>query len=79
MEEAAQRGGIDQSVIHVVLKGGPDDLPINLRTRHEPVHDEKLKIPHRGGYEHFERCPPNTTESMAPIVYYWTTRTHIAE
>jgi hypothetical protein len=50
-----------------VLEGGPASL----------AEDGKLKIIHRGGYEHFERDP--STPAAEAVVYRWTGRTEIAE
>jgi hypothetical protein len=42
--------------------------------------DEKIKIPHYGGYEHFERIGGLDEMSMAQqVIFRWTTRTEIAE
>ncbi|GAA0570584.1 DUF5988 family protein [Actinomadura livida] len=66
--------------IDVVLVGGPDDLPVTARRMRAPAADETIKIPHRGGYEHFERerrlGRPDDRETP---VFRWTMRTKIAE
>ena len=61
--------------IHAVLEGGPSDLPAEARHCRLPVPDTKIKVPHNGGYEHFEREIDDST----PAVYRWTTRTRVAE
>jgi len=58
-------------VLDVVLEGGPSDLPAEARKRRVPAGDQKVKVEHRGGHEHFERFEAG--------VYRWTTRTKIAE
>jgi hypothetical protein len=62
-----------------VLEGGPADLPKTLRTGSAGMAQEKIKIPHRGGYEHFERDGANAADTPAQITYRWTMRTKIAE
>ena len=62
-------------VIHVVLVGGPSDLPDHVRALRDPVDEDKIKLPHRDGYEHFER----QEMSSGPAVFAWTGRTRIAE
>jgi Family of unknown function (DUF5988) len=43
------------ATVDAVLEGGPLDLPTALRQRMAKPTDLKFKVPHRGGYEHFER------------------------
>jgi hypothetical protein len=71
---------VDNATIHAVLEGGPSDIPETLRSRREPAGTPKIKIPHRGGYEHFE-CDGDisTVDNTTPLVYRWTERTKIAE
>jgi hypothetical protein len=57
--------------VDVVLEGGPNDLPAEARKRRVPAGDQKVKVEHCGGYEHFERSGAG--------VYRWTARTKIAE
>ncbi|WP_446474029.1 DUF5988 family protein [Actinomadura opuntiae] len=56
------------------------DLPTELRVlRHAPA-GRTLKLPHRGGYEHFELAEePRTGDGEGPLVFSWTMRTKIAE
>jgi Family of unknown function (DUF5988) len=66
--------------ISAVLEGGPPTLPEAMRTQTVSAFAQKIKIPHYGGYEHFERtaeCEENT--SANPIVFRWTMRTEVAE
>ena len=65
-------------IVHAVLEGGPVDIPEGLRKVREPVADAKIKIPHYGGYEHFERAI-DADPTALPIVFRWTTRTKVAE
>jgi hypothetical protein len=65
-----------QKTIYAVLEGGPADIPSSLRTLYRPPGEErKIKIMHRGGYEHFVR----DEDSPEPVVFRWITRTEIAE
>lgn len=61
---------VDGLAVHVRLEGGPAD--ITLPAQRIRVDGTKIKLPHLGGYEHFER----TSESG---VFRWTMRTAIAE
>ncbi|MGW0467876.1 DUF5988 family protein [Streptomyces sp. NPDC003027] len=60
------------------LEGGPDDLPERIVTLTAPAED--LKIPHRGGYEHFRATArrQDSPEGQLPV-YEWWERTEIAE
>ena len=64
--------------IPAVLEGGPTDLPPTVRRLRVPADDQKVKIAHRGGYEHFERAAPPPGGDTA-VVFHWTTRTKVAE
>ncbi|MFF8610360.1 DUF5988 family protein [Streptomyces sp. NPDC015346] len=61
-----------------LLEGGPADL----HERIVPVttSDDDLKIPHRGGYEHFKATSRHQDgpEGRLPV-YEWWERTEIAE
>ncbi|MCX2971479.1 DUF5988 family protein [Streptomyces sp. TRM70308] len=60
----------------VRLEGGPVDLSgtVNLAELAEVVYsDEKIKIRHGNGYEHYEAAGP------APTAFRWVGRTKIAE
>ncbi|CCF64359.1 hypothetical protein GV791_15575 [Nocardia cyriacigeorgica] len=61
-----------------VLEGGPQDLP----TRIVPITPPgiELKIPFKGGYEHFKTTgrEQDTPEGRLPV-YTWSDRTEIAE
>ncbi len=60
------------------LEGGPDDLPARVVPITPP--GVELKIPHRGGYEHFKVTPRHQeTEEGLLTVYEWFERTEIAE
>ena len=69
---------VGAEAVEVVLEGGPDSLPTELRTCRVPQETVKIKVPYCGGYEHFERLP---VEALAdgPVVFRWTQQTRIAE
>jgi hypothetical protein len=61
-----------------VLEGGPADLP--ERIVEAPAPGEDLKIPFRGGYEHFRATSRQQPGQNGPLpVYEWWERTEIAE
>ncbi|MGW1844586.1 DUF5988 family protein [Streptomyces sp. NPDC001966] len=59
-----------------VLEGGPDDLPDRIVPLTEPGPD--IKIPFRGGYEHFRATArqQETAEGQLPV-YEWWERTEV--
>ncbi|MBT2369427.1 hypothetical protein J7E88_30125 [Streptomyces sp. ISL-10] len=59
-----------------VLEGGPDDLPERIVDLSTTGGD--LKIPFRGGYEHFKATArqQETTEGALPV-YEWWERTEL--
>ncbi|MDV9194259.1 DUF5988 family protein [Streptomyces sp. Wh19] len=63
-----------------VLEGGPDDLPDRIvpLTAPEPGPGPDIKIPFRGGYEHFRATARlrETTEGQLPV-YEWWERTEV--
>jgi hypothetical protein len=56
----------------VLLEGGPDTLPDELRQHPALPTDEVVKVAHLGGYEHFHR-------DAGDDVFRWTQRTRVAE
>lgn len=60
------------------LEGGPADLPERI-VRITPPGVE-VKLPFRGGYEHFKVTPRHhdTAEGRLPV-FEWTERTAVAE
>ncbi|NES17169.1 MULTISPECIES: DUF5988 family protein [Micromonospora] len=68
-----------ENTIEAVLVGGPSDLPATARSQRLPSDGQKVKIHHRGGYEHFERESAGAVASRDPVVFRWTTRTRVAE
>lgn len=65
--------------IRVVLKGGPAELPSEMLLEHGVLADRKIKVPHYGGYEHFELVDDGWSEPGGMPVFRWTTRTKVAE
>jgi hypothetical protein len=66
--------------VWAVLVGGPASIPKALRTQTVNPLEQKIKIPHYGGYEHFERTGKlDENTSSRQIVFRWTTRTEMAE
>ncbi|ARZ68841.1 DUF5988 family protein [Streptomyces sp. HU2014] len=61
-----------------LLEGGPDELPARIVEITPP--GIELKIPFRGGYEHFKATSryEETGEGRLPV-YEWWERTEIAE
>lgn len=65
---------VDDGCADVLLLGGPGDIPGTMRLGRAAIVDGKVKIAHRGGYEHFE-----LVGDSLPVVFRWTMRTKIAE
>lgn len=71
----------EQAADHALLVGGPADISDDQRECRVEGGQYKIKIPHHGGYEHFER----TEEYSGAIkgdtrrIYRWVGRTRIAE
>lgn len=79
MDEIA-RDAPGTSLMRAVLEGGPEGIPEASRLRVVSPVDDKIKIVHYGGYEHFERTDMlDDSGSFPQIVFRWTTRTEIAE
>jgi hypothetical protein len=65
------------SDLKAVLVGGPADLPAAVRQVQVDGSEQVIKVPYRGGYEHFVR--DESTPDSAPVAYHWRGRTRIAE
>lgn len=79
MEET---GSATSAVRHVraVLEGGPASIPTASRVQTVGPHEEKIKVPHYGGYEHFERTRElDENVAFQQVVFHWTMRTEVAE
>ncbi|WP_369231022.1 DUF5988 family protein [Streptomyces sp. R21] len=59
-----------------VLQGGPDDLTERIVSAPEPGLD--IKLPFRGGFEHFRATTrqQETSEGLLPV-YEWWERTEL--
>lgn len=69
-----------QNVIQVILEGGPENIPEASRLQTVSPLEEKIKLPHYGGYEHFERAGrPDKNPSGGRLTYRWVMRTETAE
>jgi hypothetical protein len=72
--------GSDIDSVRAVLEGGPASIPEASRSQEVSPHDVKIKLPHYGGYEHFERSAElGETASLNRIIFRWTMRTEVAE
>lgn len=65
--------------VRAILEGGPESIPAASRIQEVSPLDEKIKLPHYGGYEHFERVGWGENTSPQCLIYRWTTRTELAE
>jgi hypothetical protein len=65
------------SSIPAMLMGGPASIPVESRRQLVSPDAEKIKLPHQGGYEHFTRSEEIAVDES--VVYYWNTRTRVAE
>ncbi|MER5226703.1 MULTISPECIES: DUF5988 family protein [Streptomyces] len=75
----SNKGTTSEKAALAALEGGPDDLPERIVPATAPA-GEDLKIPHRGGYEHFRPTSrrQDTAKGKLPV-YEWWERTEIAE
>jgi hypothetical protein len=79
MEDTAM-GIAEISFVQAVLEGGPASIPAQARIQEVTALAEKVKLPHYGGYEHFERsCSLIEDTSCRQIIFRWTMRTELAE
>lgn len=66
--------------VQAILEGGPESIPEASRIRAVDPQEEKIKLPHYGGYEHFERVGWLDEGPSSPsLIYRWTMRTKVAE
>jgi hypothetical protein len=81
MRENAPDRSQQSGYVNALLEGGPADIPAAERQRRVSAGDGKVKLLHRGGYEHFE-CTGELSdgqEDQPQSIYRWVTRTCIAE
>ncbi len=77
-DTAVVADGSSGYLVDAVLHGGPADLPQETRAQRVRREEKKVKIPHYGGHEHFERDGATLDESTA-VVFRWIGRTRVAE
>jgi hypothetical protein len=66
--------------VRAVLEGGPATIPAAIRIQTVGPHEDKIKVPHYGGYEHFVRTGElNENVAHQEVVFRWTMRTEVAE
>jgi len=66
--------------LRAILHGGPESIPDESRVQLVSPLDAKIKLPHHGGYEHFERIAALGDIGVSDeIIFRWTTRTEMAE
>lgn len=66
--------------VRAILHGGPENIPTEKRVQLVGPLDEKIKLPHYGGYEHFVRTDqPGPIGISEEIRFRWTMRTELAE
>jgi Family of unknown function (DUF5988) len=79
MGDTAETTSIMKS-IRAILHGGPESIPNETRVQLVSPLDEKIKLPHYGGYEHFERIVAVDARHIPEeIAFLWTMRTEMAE
>lgn len=62
-----------------VLVGGPVSIPQTSRDQVVGLHYQWSKLPHHGGYQHFERTGEVADGSAdRQVVFNWTMRTEMA-
>ena len=66
--------------VRAILHGGPESIPHESRVQLVSSLGEKIKLPHNGGYEHFERGAALDASGVPEeIIFRWTMRTEMAE
>ncbi|WP_433261677.1 DUF5988 family protein [Actinosynnema sp. CS-041913] len=63
----------------VILTGGPDHLPRQLRFQQVQKLTDKIKLNFGAGYEHFVRDETNPVDEEGVPIFRWVGRTAIAE
>jgi hypothetical protein len=73
-------GTVEVNSVQAILEGGPTSIPTALRVQEVSPFAEKVKLPHWGGYEHFERAGSLIENTPGrQIIFRWTMRTEMAE
>ncbi len=69
-----------ETSVRAILVGGPTSLPEGSRIQAVSRLSDKIKVEHRGGYEHFERQgAPDAAGIPEEVRFHWTMRTNVAE
>jgi hypothetical protein len=63
--------------VEIALNGGPVEIARRMRASVTEILERKVKVPHRGGYEHFEFATDSA--GSVPVTFSWTMRTKVAE
>jgi hypothetical protein len=82
MEDRGTNADTSEHFVSALLQGGPTSFPEKLRLQRVNARNWKIKVPHRGGYEHFERVDEagdHGESSTGQVRFRWTTRTKLAE
>lgn len=61
----------------VILEGGPESLPNEVRRQRVGSLSDTVKICHYGGYEHFGKADGEAADGL--VLFRWIGRTRIAE
>ncbi|MFD7921930.1 DUF5988 family protein [Streptomyces sp. NPDC059740] len=65
---------------NVLLRGGPAALTETDRLRHVENRDERVRVRHGSGFEHFEATEETVMTDQGHLqVFEWSYRTRIAE
>ena len=79
MDETVQEA-LGEDLAWAVLQGGPEGIPDASRLQVVSPVDDKIKIVHYGGHEHFARTDLLDESGSSPqIVFRWAKRTEMAE
>jgi hypothetical protein len=70
--------GSATGIFDIILEGGPDSLPTDVRRQRVDDLAETVKICYYGGYEHFRRADAESAVD-GPVRFRWVGRTRIAE
>jgi uncharacterized protein DUF5988 len=68
----------DAEFVTAVLVGAPETFPRDAERLRVRFSTKRLKVPHYGGYEHFER-ESDTPAGDCEMIYSWVGRTRVAE
>ncbi|HET6710669.1 DUF5988 family protein [Amycolatopsis sp.] len=78
-EEMVMQKIVDGVSVTARLVGGPASIDGAARVREVDARESKIKLPHQGGYEHFERVAETPAGDRPVTEFHWTMRTKAAE